>query len=136
MTIYASSLTAKEAIKADYSPLDIHNIYNYGCDSGVATAHIYYWQTTQFFKEYEDEIVDYLVLCLGKPEIVKLFSRSDCSLRSYMNNAVWTYIELIASELMDEFNLHQCYEDLEDSWKDDEREQRKSHLKVLDGGKK
>jgi hypothetical protein len=77
-------------------------IIEHGCVSGVAHAHVYYHQTVEFFDKYEDEIAERLIDLYGVEFLVELFKQNDANLNSYKNDACWSYIELIATEIVDE----------------------------------
>lgn len=93
---------AYEALTKLYSLNDFKDIAEYGCDSGVATHHIYYRDTIKFFDEHEDEIMMMLEDVMGSEYPGQLLTRCDNSLTSFKNDAVWTYIELTANHLVDE----------------------------------
>ena len=92
---------AYDVIKDQYDLDKLKEIAEHGCVAGVATNHIYYSETTKFFDQYEDEITDYVETLLGTDYLVVTFSNNDAHLRSYKNDVVWTYIELVAGEIVD-----------------------------------
>ena len=94
--------TAFETIQNTYEIDTLREIMEHGCASGVAHDHIYYADTTKFFDDYEDEITDYITDNFGSEMLVELFSNNEGNLRGYMNDVVWTYIEMIASTIIDE----------------------------------
>ena len=99
--------TALETIKDTYDIDTLREIVEHGCASGVAHDHIYYMDNVKFFNDYEDEITDYITDNFGSEMLVELFSNNEGNLRGYMNDVVWTYIELIASTIIDEYEDQQ-----------------------------
>ena len=100
-------MSALESIKESYEIDTLRDIVEHGCASGVAHDHIYYSETIEFFDTYEDEISDYIVDNFGSEMLVELFSNNEGNLRGYKNDLVWTFIELIASTLVDEYEDNQ-----------------------------
>ena len=98
-----NSTTAFDSIKDQYDLDTLREIVDHGCQSGVANHHIYYYQTVSFYDDNEEEIVDYIVDNFGTEYLVELFSNNDANLNCYKNDVVWTFIELVASQLIDEF---------------------------------
>ena len=94
---------AFELIKDSYDLDTLKEICDHGCASGVANEHIYYYQTVSFFDEYEDEIVETVSDHLGEDYLVEVFKNSEAHLTSYKNDIVWTFVELTAMQLIDEF---------------------------------
>ena len=97
-------MDAAKAIKDIYSIEDLKEIADHGCQSGVCSQHIYYGDTIKFFDNYEDEIMDELVLNYGTEFLIELFKDADAVLSNYKNNATWAFIELIASEAVADHN--------------------------------
>jgi len=95
--------TASELIKNTYDLDTLKEIRDHGCITGVANEHIYYYQTLSFFEEYEDEIVETVSGHLGEDYLVECFKDNDAHLTSYKNAIVWTFVELTAMQLLDEF---------------------------------
>ena len=98
-----NSTTAFDSIKESYDLDTLREIVEHGCQSGVATNHIYYRQTVSFFDDNEEEIVEYISDNLGTEFLVELFSNNDANLDCYKNDVVWSFIELVAGQLIDEF---------------------------------
>tara|TARA_B000000609_G_C24100650_1_gene308217 strand:- start:149 stop:571 length:423 start_codon:yes stop_codon:yes gene_type:complete len=94
---------AFDTIKDQYDIDTLREIFEHGCSSGVATNHIYYYQTTKFFDQYEDEIVDYLSDNFGDEFLVNMFKESNADLTSYKNDMCWAYIECIAGQIVEEY---------------------------------
>tara|TARA_R100000152_G_C6693242_1_gene124360 strand:- start:326 stop:739 length:414 start_codon:yes stop_codon:yes gene_type:complete len=98
-----NSTTAFDTIKDQYDLDTLREIMEHGCQSGVANYHIYYNQTVSFYDDNEEEIVDYIVDNFGTEFLVELFSSNDANLDCYKNDVVWTFVELVASQLVDEY---------------------------------
>ena len=96
-------LSAFDSIKESYDLDTLREIVEHGCSSGVATNHIYYNQTVSFFDDNEEEIVEYVSDTFGEEYLVEVFKNSNADLLSYKNGIVWCFIELVASQLVDEF---------------------------------
>ena len=112
-----NSITAFDTIKDQYDLDTLREIVEHGCQSGVANHHIYYNQTVSFFDDNEDEIVEYVSDTLGDDYLVEVFKNNDAHLVSYKNDMCWTFVELVASQLVDEFESTTCEElsDLDDN---------------------
>ena len=98
-----NSTTAFDSIKESYDLDTLREIVEHGCQSGVANHHIYYYQTVSFYDDNEEEIVEYVSDNLGTEYLVELFSNNDANLRCYKNDVVWSFVELVASLLIDQF---------------------------------
>ena len=96
--------TAQEELKELYDLETCKEIVEDGCVSGVAYDHIYYYQTKLFFDKHEKEITEYLKNKLGKEKFVELAKKTDGNPKLYKNDCSWKYIELIASEIVDEYD--------------------------------
>ncbi len=94
---------AFDTIKDQYDIDTLREIFEHGCSSGVATNHIYYYQTTKFFDQYEDDIVSYLSDNFGEEFLLNMFKESNADLTSYKNVMCWAYIECIAGQIVDEY---------------------------------
>ena len=99
MTEYKS---AKEAILKTYSLEELKDIVEHGCASGKATQHVYYSETIQFFDDYEDEITEYIKNEIGSQVLTETFDENEGVLNGYKNDIAWTFIELIATEKVEE----------------------------------
>jgi len=104
-TVYAPSpimqLPAVDSIKASYDIDTLREIAEYGCASGIAHDHIYYQQTWDFFLKYEDDIEDYFFNMLGDEWMSELGFMDSTSVREYVNNLVWSYVECIANQIVE-----------------------------------
>ena len=92
---------AYDVIKDQYDLDTLKEIAEHGCSSGVATNHIYYYQTVKFYDQYEEEIYEYIEDSVGIDYLVEVFKNSNACLMSYKNDVVWTYIELVAGQIVD-----------------------------------
>ena len=110
--------SAIESIKDTYSIDTLREIVEHGCASGVAHDHIYYADCIKFYDTYEDEITDYIVDNFGSEILVQLFSDNEGNLRGYKNDLVWTFIEMNASTIIEEYEDVTCQElsDLDDTY--------------------
>ena len=77
-------------------------IVNHGCQSGVCSKHIYYADTIKFFDTYEDEIIDYIGDSFGSEMNEQLWRDNSCNIDGYKNDTVWTFIELVAMQRVDD----------------------------------
>jgi hypothetical protein len=93
-------LPAVMSIMSSYDMDTLRDIAEYGADSGCAHDHIYYTQTWDFFLKYEDDIEDYLFDMYGD-DWLEVFARGTSSIREQVNLIVWSYINGIASDLVD-----------------------------------
>jgi len=104
-TVYAPSptmhLPAVDSIKASYDIDTLRAIAEHGCASGIAHDHIYYQQTWDFFLKYEDDIEDYFHAILGDEWMSELGFMDSTSVREYVNNLVWAYVEYIADQIVE-----------------------------------
>ena len=96
-------MTAFDSIKDQYDLDTLKEIVEHGCASGVATNHIYYNQTVSFFDDNEEEIDFEIRDNFGTEFLVELFQRSNASITSYKNVMCWCFVELVAQQLLDEF---------------------------------
>ena len=95
--------TAFDVIKDTYDYETCKEIVNHGCESGVCSQHIYYVDTIRFFEQYPDEITRELVDNFGTDYLKEVFNNNDANLDHYMNDLTWTFIELVAMRVVDEF---------------------------------
>ena len=98
-----NSSSAFDSIKSTYDIDTLREIVQHGCQSGVATSHIYYTETVAFFDNNEEEIVSYIDDNLGTETLIQLFSNSDAHLTSYKNDVCWLFVELVADQIVHEF---------------------------------
>ena len=111
---------AFDSIKDQYDLDTLRKIVEHGCSSGVATNHIYYHQTRKFFDQNEEEIVEYVSDTLEEDYLVEVFKNAHADLTTYKNDVVWTFIELVALQLVDEFEttMIEYEEEIVDSYGD------------------
>ena len=102
--------SAIESIKDTYSVETLREIVEHGCASGVAHDHIYYADCIKFYDTYEDEITDYIVDNFGVEMLTELFDNNEGNLRGYKNDLVWTFIEMNASTIIEEYEDVTCQE--------------------------
>ena len=105
---------AFDSVRDSYPGIeDLREIVEHGCVSGVAHQHIYYNQTVSFFDNYEDEIIEYIADTLGGEFNEEIWNNNPCNITGYRNDTTWTYVELVASQLVDEYEDTTC-QDLSD----------------------
>ena len=103
-------MTAFDSIRDTYDIDTLREIRDHGCASGAAHDHIYYRDTIKFYDEYQDEIVDYIEDTVGAEVLTEIFGRNYNSLNHYKNDVVWSYIELVACLLVDQYEDTTCEE--------------------------
>jgi len=108
--------TAYNSVQSSYDIDTLKEIVEHGCVSGVAHDHIYYHQTLSFFEDNEDEIIEYIADTLGGEFNEELWTNNPCNITGYKNDTVWTFVELVASQLVDEYEDTTCQELSEESY--------------------
>ena len=103
-------LSAFDTIKNEYDINTLRDIRDHGCSSGVAYNHIYYTETVSFFDKHEDEIIEYIADTLGGDINEEIWNRNPNHINGYKNDIVWTYIELVANTLVDQYEDITCEE--------------------------
>ena len=103
-------LTAFDTIKNEYDIDTLREIRDHGCSSGVANNHIYYTQTRDFFDKHEDEMIEYIADTLGGEINEDIWERNPNHINGYKNDLVWTYIELVADTLVEQYEDITCEE--------------------------
>ena len=93
--------SAIDNIKATYDYETCKEIVDHGCGSGVCHEHIYYGDTIKFYDTYEDEIIEFIADNYGGEVNEELWTDNPCNLTGYKNATVWTFIELVASIVVD-----------------------------------
>ena len=113
---------ARDYIRDAYELEDLKEIATHGCQSGVCSQYIYYADTIKFFDNYEEEITDYIITNFGTEFLSNIFLANDCMLDMYKNDVTWCYVELICSQIVDEYEST-TNEELSDNntWLNDER---------------
>ena len=94
-------LNAIDNIKATYDYDQCKEIVDHGCQSGVCSQHIYYGDTIKFFDTYADEVTEYIKDVLGVEVLSETLQANDGDLDMYKNDLTWTFIELVAMEVVD-----------------------------------
>ena len=110
-------LSAFDTIKNEYDIDTLREIRDHGCSSGVANNHIYYTQTVKFFDEHEDEMFDYINDIYGEEITAEVWENNPNNIRGYKNELVWTYIELVANTLVEQYEDITC-EEMNESFDD------------------
>jgi len=115
-----NSTTAFDSIKESYDLDTLREIVEHGCVSGVATNHIYYDQTVSFFDDNEEEIIEYVSDTLEEDYLVEVFKNAHADLALYKNDIVWTFVELVAQQLVDQFEttMIEYEQEVEDTYGD------------------
>ena len=103
-------LSAFDTIKNEYDIDTLREIRDHGCTSGVANNHIYYTQTVSFFDEHEDEMIDYINDIYGEEITAEVWNNNPNNINGYKNDLVWTYIELVADTLVEQYEDITCEE--------------------------
>ena len=113
--------SAIDNIKAIYDYEECKDIARLGCSTGVCSQHIYYGDTIKFFDKYADQVHSYIKDILGVEAIVEIFKQNQGELDMYKNDMTWTFIELVASEVVDEKEEQERNDDeVIGSYQDDE----------------
>jgi len=104
-------LNAIDNIKATYDYETCKEIVDHGCQSGVCSEHIYYGDTIEFFEKYENEVVQYISDVLEPETLGEIYKDSNYDQRTFKNNLVWTFIELVAMQVVDEVEEQELNDD-------------------------
>ena len=81
-----------------YSQQELKEIAKHGCVTGVATHHIHYHETEDFFNKFEDEVLDFLENLIGENPI-HYYSKDSYSIQELINKIVWSFVEQAATHL-------------------------------------
>ena len=92
----------RETITEMYDVETCKEIVNNGCISGVCSQHIYYADTIAFFDKYEGEVLNEISEILGVDTLVEIFKQHNADYDAYRNDCVWTFIELVAMDVVTE----------------------------------
>ena len=109
-------MNAIDKIKRDYTLEEFKEIADHGCQSGVCFKHIYYADTVGFFNKYPDEITRYIVDNIGIDFMKETLERHNGELDGYLNDLTWAFIELVAGQIVDEYESTTCEELSDDSY--------------------
>ena len=93
--------SAIDNIKATYDYETCKEIVDHGCQSGVCSEHIYTRDTIKFFDSYADEVTNYIKDILGVEVLSDTLTENDGDLDGWKNDLTWTFIELVAMEVVD-----------------------------------
>ena len=102
-------MNAVEEIKDVYDKETLKEIADHGCQSGVCRQHIYYGDTVKFYDNNEDEVLDLLTDSYTNQFLVDLFRDADADLTYYKNAVVWAFIEMVATDEVENDNLNGFY---------------------------
>ena len=83
-----------------YSQEELTEIAKHGCITGVATHHIHYHETEDFFNKFEDEILDFLENLNGENPI-HYYSKDCYSIQELTNKIAWAYIDMASAHLVE-----------------------------------
>ena len=86
-------------------------IVNNGCVSGVCSQHIYYADTISFFDKYEEEVLSTVGDILGYDTLGEILTEHRGCYDAYRNDVVWTFIELVAMDVVTEMERIQYEQD-------------------------
>ena len=132
--------SAFESVKDSYDLDTLRDIAEHGCVSGVAHDHIYYHETISFFDNYEDEIIEFITDTLGEEFNEELWSNNPCDITGYKNDTVWVFVELVAQQLIEEYDstTNEELSDLDDNVYSNltelaNTEWGKNHLEIVTG---
>ena len=92
----------RDELLSTYDTETLSEIANHGCKSGVCSEHIYYVDTIAFFDKYEAEILSEITEILGVDTLVDIFKEHDACYDAYRNDVTWTFIELVAMDVVTE----------------------------------
>ena len=95
------SKSARNTIKETYSSQYLQDIVDFGCTAGFAEEHFSYAQTEKFFDTHTDEITKFIIESIGEVFISEVKENSKGDLKKFKQGLVWTFIELIAMDLLD-----------------------------------
>ena len=104
-------LNAIDNIKATYDYETCKEIADHGCQSGVCHEHIYYGDTIKFFDTYTDEITEYIIDVVGVDHLSDTLKKNTGNLDMYKNDLTWTFIELVAMQVVDEVEEQEIRDD-------------------------
>ena len=132
--------SAFDSVRDSYDLDTLREIREHGCISGVANQHIYYTETVSFFDNYEDEIIEYIADTLGDEFNEELWIKNPCNIQGYKNASVWVFVELVANQLIEEYEstTNEELSDLDDNVYSNLKELSntewgKNHLEIVTG---
>jgi hypothetical protein len=77
----------------------------------VCSEHVYYGDTIEFFDTYADEVTEYIKDVLGVEVLSDALKQNDGNLGMWKNDLTWTFIELVAMQVVDEVEEQGIRED-------------------------
>ena len=87
---YITMRTMHDALTERFDDADeIKDVAHHGCAGGVS-GFIYYTETSKFYDEYEDEILDYLSDC---GVTIRDLCTNDDTITTLKNSLVWCTVE-------------------------------------------
>ena len=127
-----------------YNPLEIKDILLHGA-ARKATKHRTEKDIIEYYADHNEGIHHNLLD--AKEEFCKMYLMSQCAYNQssktdedqyhFLRDVVWLYIDAVADELGDEYQLHnKPRKEIEDEVLAIDLEFRKKQLQVIDGGKK
>ena len=93
---------AREEILDTYSINKLEKIADKGCVSGSADKHVTYGQTLEFYEKHAGEMMAYIIDKHSQSTLDELEESNKGNFTGYRNDLVWTYIELLASDYLEE----------------------------------
>jgi len=102
MIALAKPQTAKAELLSIYDKDQLADIANHGCESGVASQHIYNTQCIAFFENHRDMIEDEFFCIYGEDWITEMDLKCS-SIDELIVKLVWAYIEHIAFQVTEDF---------------------------------
>ena len=93
----------RNELLSTYDVQTLSEVVNHGCESGVCSEHIYYADTIKFFETYPQDICDYIQDGLGTEVLSETLRENDGDLDAWMNDLTWIFIELVAMQVIDEY---------------------------------
>lgn len=89
--------TGREEILSLYSKDELRTISTHGCVTGVASYHIYYSDTIDFYDRWESEILEDLEAADSNP--IEVFAKGgQPTIDMIKNNLMWGWLELVATQ--------------------------------------
>ena len=99
---------AVESILNTYDSEELSDIANHGCESGCASSHIYYNETSEFYDKYEYEMKEYFADSFGEDFMFKLITECH-DMTDAKNKLVWCFIELVAHDYLNQMTDEEVY---------------------------
>jgi hypothetical protein len=78
-------------------------ITRHGCQSGVCSEYIHTRDTIKFFDTHTDEVTEFIIDVLGVEALSETLKKNDGDLDMYKNDLTWTFIELVAMHVVDDY---------------------------------